>query len=280
MLSLHCRMVCAPVNRTIAGIVETFANSFWLAAIFLVAFSFVAVLPMSSSAQSFEELYLVTSPTAGILPHGGYLFYGGIGPESSLLFGVKIGFHDRLMLGATFGIQEFIGRGKITVNNRPGFQVRLRMLEESEKNPAMAIGIDTQGETRYLDDEERYERKSKGFFAVISKNYRSIRDISFHCGINYSLETRDEKGLNAFCGTAVEVFPGMSILVDYNAAFDDNDSAVLTHRTRGRGYLDTGIRFDYMDNLRIKILFKDLLNNYIPEGGVARTVEIFYVNYF
>ncbi|OQX85418.1 MAG: hypothetical protein B6D63_02320 [Candidatus Latescibacteria bacterium 4484_7] len=75
-------MVCAPVNRTIAGIVETFANSFWLAAIFLVAFSFVAVLPMSSSAQSFEELYLVTSPTAGILPHGGYLFYGGIGPYS------------------------------------------------------------------------------------------------------------------------------------------------------------------------------------------------------
>lgn len=228
----------------------------------------------------FEEVYLVDSPTAGILPHGSYLFHGSVGPRNSLLFGIKIGFHERLMLGASFGFQEFIGRGDVDINEKPGFEMRLRILEEWEYRPAFAIGIDTQGEDAYLDDVNRYERKSKGFYGVFSKNYYLIRDFSLHGGINYSLENEDEEGVNAFGGFSLGLFPGLSLLLDYSASFDDDDSEVVTHRTRGRGYLDSGVRFDYMDRLRLKVLFKDLLGNYIPENGVARSIEIFYVNYF
>jgi hypothetical protein len=148
------------------------------------------------------------------------------------------------------------------------------------RGPALAVGIDSQGEDSYLEDDERYERKSKGFYAVFSKNYRFLTDLSIHGGVNYSLENDDERGVNIFCGSTVGVIPGFSLLFDYNAAFDDDDPAVASHRTRGRGYLDAGVRFDYMDNLRIKVLFRDLLGNYLPEKGVARTVEIFFVNYF
>jgi hypothetical protein len=55
---------------------------------------------------------------------------------------------------------------------------------------------------------------------------------------------------------------------------------VVTHLTHGRGYLDAGLRFDYRDNLRFKFLFKDLLDNYLPEAGVERSIEIFYLNVF
>jgi len=69
-------------------------------------------------------------------------------------------------------------------------------------------------------------------------------------------------------------------LVEYSGAFDDNNTDLSSCLTRGRGYLDTGVRIDYKENLRIRFLFKDLLDNYIPSPGVTRSVEIPYVNYF
>ena len=251
------------------------------ASILLVAALILSpLLQGRAESQVIEDIYIVDSPTAGILPHGGYILHGSIGPSSSLLFGVKVGFHDRLMLGASFGIQNFVGRGEIEINDKPGFEVRLRVIEEEIIGPALAIGIDTQGEDIYIDDLERYERKSKGFYAVISRNYRLIRDFSLHGGANYSLEREDEEGVNFFAGAALELIPGFYILVDYNAAIDDDDADNQSARTRGRGYLDAGIRFDYRENLRIKLHFKDLLGNYIPESGIARSFELFYIDYF
>lgn len=233
-----------------------------------------------AGGQEVEDVYIVDSPTAGLLAHGGYLLQGSIGPHNSLLFGVQVGFHDRIMLGVSFGFQEFIGRGDVSINDKPGFQVKLRLLEESEIAPALALGIDTQGEGFYIEEDERYEVKSKGFYGIISKNYTLLGDFSLHGGANYSLENKDEDGISVFGGLILELFPGFSVLLDYNAALDDNDEDVPSSRTRGRGYLDTGLRFDFSDSVRLKILFKDLLGNYEPEKGVSRTVELFYVNYF
>jgi hypothetical protein len=231
-------------------------------------------------SQILEDIRLIDSPTAGMLPHGGYVMYGSVGPESSILAGIGVGFFDRVMLGASFGLQKFIGRGDVDVNKRPGLEIRVRVIEESAAGPAFALGIDTQGEDAYLDDAQRYERKSKGAYAVASKNYRLIEDFSIHGGVNYSFETKDEKGVNVFGGFSLEIVKGFSILLDYNAALDDNDEGVATHLTRGRGYLDSGLRFDYRDNLRFKILFKDLLDNYVPVSGVERSIEVFYVSTF
>jgi hypothetical protein len=91
-----------------------------------------------------------------------------------------------------------------------------------------------------------------------------IEDFSIHGGVNYSFETKDEEGVNVFGGLSLEIVKGFSVLLDYNAAFDDNDTGVATHRMRSRGYLDSGLRFDYRDNLRFKIFFKDLLDDYVP----------------
>jgi len=233
-----------------------------------------------SRAQVLEDIRIVTSPTASILPHGGYLFEGSIGPGSSVLVALKVGFFDRFMLGASYGFQGLIGRGDISANDRPGFEARVRVIEESEAGPALALGVDTQGEDAYIDGADRYQRKSKGLYAVLSKNYRLIGEVSIHGGINYSFENRYEGGVNAFGGLALDLIKGFGVLLDYNAALDDNDASVATHLTRGRGYLDSGVRFDYRDNLRFKILFKDLLDNYLPQSGVDRSVEVFYISSF
>jgi len=238
------------------------------------------VISHAARAQILEDVSVVSSPTASVLPHGGYLFQGSLGSGSSIMLALKIGFFDRFLLGASYGFQEFIGRGDVKANDRPGFEARLRVIEESEPGPALVVGVNTQGEGIYLEDAGRYERKSKGVYAVLSKNYRLIDDFSIHAGINYSFENRDEAGVNAFGGFVLEVIRGFGVLLDYDAALDDNDGEVATHLTRGRGYLDGGLRFDYRDNLRFKILFKDLLGAYAPESGVDRSIEVFYLNSF
>ena len=209
-----------------------------LPVLFLILLS---ITGSSVRAQGFEDIKLATSPTAGILPHGSYIFQGSLGPDNSLLFGTQVGFHGRLMLGASFGIQRFIGRGDIEINDRPGFSVRFRLIEEGFAGPAVAVGLDTQGEDAFLEEDERYERKSKGLFAVFSKNYLLLKNFTLHGGVNYTFEKRDEAGLNIFGGFALEVVTGMSLLLDYNAAIDDDDSEQVTSRTRGRGYLDAGV---------------------------------------
>jgi hypothetical protein len=233
-----------------------------------------------ASAQILEDVSVVSSPTASVLPHGGYLLQGSLGSGSSVILGLKVGFFDRFLLGASYGFQDFIGRGGMEANDKPGFEARLRVVEESEPGPALAVGVNTQGEGVYVEGAERYERKSMGAYAVLSKNYRLIGDFSIHAGVNYSFENRDEGGVDAFGGFVLEVIKGFSILLDYDPALDDNDGGVATHLTHGRGYLDGGLRFDYRDNLRFKILFRDLLDNFYPEAGVERSIEIFYLNSF
>ncbi len=233
-----------------------------------------------AGAQLLEDLKVVSTPTAGLIGHGAYMFEGRIGPGNDLLFGIGVGFHDRLMIGVSFGLQNFIGRGEIEANNLPGFLLRLRVIEEGLAGPAFALGIDTQGDGYYLDDDERYEWKSLGAYAVVSRNFDARINIGLHGGISYSFENRDENGIDLFAGTSFTIIPGLTLLLDYDAAFDDDDPDVPTTRTRGKGYLNCGIRIDYGENLRMRLLFRDLLGNYIPESGVARSLEIVYLNWF
>jgi hypothetical protein len=241
-----------------------------------------AVLTAScgSQAQLLEDLKVVSTPTAGLIGHGSYMFEGRIGPGNDLLFGMGVGFHDRIMVGLSFGLQNFIGRGDIEANNLPGFLVRLRIIEEGLAGPAFAMGIDTQGEGHYSEDDERYDRKSLGAYAVLSRNFDARINIGIHGGINYSFENRDENSIDFFAGTSLTIVQGLTLLLDYDACLDDDDPDITSTRTKGRGYLDCGVRFDYGENLRIRLLFKDLLGNYIPESGVARSIEIVYLNWF
>jgi hypothetical protein len=250
----------------------------------IVFFAAVATVLMlvscGAGAQLLEDLKVVSTPTAGLIGHGAYMFEGRLGPNNDLLFGMGVGFHDRLMVGMSFGLQNFIGRGDIEANNLPGFLLRVRVIEEGLAGPALALGLDTQGEGYYIEEDDRYERKSLGLYAVVSRNFKALINIGLHGGINYSFEDRDESGIDIFAGSSFTVIPGLTLLLDYDACFDDNDSDIPSTRTKGRGYLDCGVRFDYGENLRLRLLFKDLLGNYIPESGVARSVEIVYINWF
>lgn len=226
-----------------------------------------------------EPIYVIDSPTAGLLANGEYLVQGRVGPQSSIQLGVRIGFFDVLQLGTSFGMQRVFERDDVSVNDQVGFYARVRLLEEFS-SPALAFGFDSQGVGRYDEGLDRYERKSPGFYGVLSKNWLAVvGDISLHGGVNYSLEDGDDDGgINLFAASDWMLVRGFSLLLDGNAALNDNKE---DGRYGGGGvYLDGAVRLSYGENLSMMLIFRDLTGNFEPDKHVAREFELAVVNSF
>lgn len=226
-----------------------------------------------------QPIYAIDSPTAGVLGHGEYHIQGRLGPESSILLGVRLGFFGRTQIGVSFGMQGVLEREEVTVNDQVGFQARLRVLEEYG-TPALAVGFNSQGVGKFDEGLDRYERKSQGFYAVLSKNWLLlVGELSLHGGIDYTLETDDDDDeLSGFAAAEWLMFGGLSLILDADAALNDNreDSSYGS----GGIYLDGALRVNYGENLSMMLIFRDLTGNYEPDEQVAREFEIAIVNGF
>jgi hypothetical protein len=229
---------------------------------------------------------LVDSPTATVLGHGHYriecrLMHGG-----SLVAGTGVGIKDRLEVGVSWGMQGLLGRGEVEFNDRTALSLRLLLAEEMEL-PAIAIGFDNQGYGAWDEDRERYERKSKGFFLTLTRNWYGPlgTDVATTGGINYSGEDRDESSLDFFAGLEQDFDGRVALLVDYAAGLDDRRDETPARYGSGRGWLDVGLRWNVVDQVQFKFFFRDLLANYRdPFDGsresVDRQLEISYEGSF
>jgi hypothetical protein len=226
-----------------------------------------------------EPIYLVESPTGGLLAHGEYHIQGRIGPESSILLAFRVGIKNRVHMGVSFGMQNLFSYEKVEFNDRVGLEFRLRLLEEDDRRPGLALGFNSQGTGAWSEEFERYDRKSRGFYAVFSRNWKiPVGNFSLHGGINYSLENQDDDNLNAFAAIDWEAMPGLEFIVDFDGAFNDN---LDDGRYGGGGmYIDGAVRVTYGENLQMMLIFKDLSKNYTPERRIGREFEIAFVDFF
>jgi hypothetical protein len=252
--------------------------------VLLFALLLTASAPRRAPAQAYapppddltlQEPQVVNYPSAGILDHGSYRLEGRFGPGSSVLIGSRIGFHDRVQVGVYYGFQGLLERGSVDANPHPGLRARIRLIEEGAL-PALAIGFDNQGYGRWNDERERYQRKSPGFYFVVSRNYELLGDFSLSGGGNYTLENEDEDNFNIFGSAVKQVYASWSVMLEYDAALNDDGERAFG---RGDGYLDAAVRWRY-ENLDIKFLLLDLLENTRGETGIARELEISYVSWF
>jgi len=248
----------------------TIAKTIVLCAVMLVVASAVA-------AQSLQPLYVIDKPTAGILPDRSYQLRGRTGPESSFLVEGRVGFFDRLQFGLSYGMQRVFDRGAVEFNNIPGFNARVRILDESGF-PALAVGFDNQGLGFYHKDLNRYDRKSLGFYAALSKNWAlAIGELSLHGGGNYSLERKDDSNLNAFAGVDWLLFQRLSFLLDADGGLNDNSSESFG---QGGIYVDGAVRFFFGESIVATLIFRDLTHNFGPERTVGREFELAFLNFF
>jgi hypothetical protein len=227
-----------------------------------------------------EPRYIIDMPTAGLLARGSYSIDMDFFQRGGMMMRINAGILPSLSFGISYGANNVVGSEKIDPNPLPGINVRLRLMDETTVSPALLAGFDSQGKEMYLEGLDRYTIKSPGFFLAASKNYHFLGHLSIHGGLNYSLETGDgNKGMNIYTGLEKSFGPDLSVLLEYNLGLNDSRSDALG---RGRGYLNTGIRWSFGRGVTLGFDLKDILkNNRQPDRTSIgnRTVYIEYVSY-
>jgi hypothetical protein len=242
-------------------------------ALVLVLSVVLPVLVVPGLAQELEPRMLINLPTAGLLERGSYVVDLRVEPGGGLLSGVAVGLATRFMFGVSYGGSDIVGAGWPDWNPRAEFAAKYRFIDETPYLPALALGFDSQGSGGFDDARDRYWIKSRGFYAVLSKSVALLGPTSLHGGVNYSLERSDgDREVNAFTGVEKGISPELVLVVEYDAALNDDDSAV----TR-RGYLNAGVRWMFAGQLTLGIDFNDLLQH---KGRINRSIRVSYADYF
>jgi hypothetical protein len=238
----------------------------------------IPIVVLSQDINLLEPLRLVDTPTAGTLKRGSFRAGLDIYPEGGIFAGIGVGITDRFMFGISYGGTNVIGIGDINWNKEPGVTVRYRLFEEDYFLPAILIGYDSQGFGTFIDSTKRYINKSSGVFAAASKNFIFLGTIGFHGGVNYSFERGDgDKDINIYAGIEKSLNPELTLVGEYDFAFnDDGPNSIGT----GKGYLNAGIKWNFVGKLQISFILKDILKNRKDVDGITREIRIAYAEIF
>jgi len=250
--------------------------------------------------QPFPPLNLVNIPTAGTLPRGSFTLESLIIKSGGIVPRLSVGFTDNFTFGVSYGVQNLIGDTKPSINKTtPEVQIKYRVFDESEKMPALVYGLDTQGRGIFhgIDSIKsiknstitlnRYDQKAWGMYIVFSKNWNLMGNLGMHAGISKSLSENDDgdKDINVFFGFDKELNRSFSLLVEYDAALNDNltedDYGAIKNITfgRGKGYLNAGVRWAISSNLMLEINFNDINQNTEAEY-TNREIKVMYSESF
>ncbi|TFB11730.1 hypothetical protein E3V36_00330 [Candidatus Marinimicrobia bacterium MT.SAG.2] len=238
-------------------------------------------LPAALYAQDIaisEQRTLINRPTAGSLERGSYDIELRMYPGGGLLGGIAVGLTERITFGTSFGGLNIIGEGPVIWNPRPEANIKYRLMEESYSAPALSIGFNGQGFGSWSDSLSRYQIKSPGVYAALSKNYSMIGNLGFHAGVNLSLENADgDEDINLWIGFDKSINEEISFLGEYDFALNDNSSKSLGS---GDGYLNAALRWAFVEELIIELNVNNLLGNREDSDASSRELKIIYVEFF
>ncbi|MCP4548952.1 MAG: hypothetical protein GY835_21060 [bacterium] len=225
-------------------------------------------------------LDIIDSPTAQVLRNGEYRLGCRLMAMGSVIAHADVGIQDRVSIGVSWGMTNLLGRDDVETYENTGLSVRLLLVQEMQY-PGIAIGFTNQGYGHWYESLERYERKSKGFYACATRHWYGPWDTEIVTtgGINYSLEKEDESSVDAFFGLE-QTFDGQfSLLVDYSLGLNDSrgedeEAAGFDSERRfgdGLGWLDFGLCWTLEGSLELKFVLRDLLSNYRDPATGKRT---------
>lgn len=223
---------------------------------------------------------LIDIPTANMLPRGSFDFDFRAYPRGGIFAAVDIGLTNWFMLGVAYGGENILGEGGVNWNPRVEFLSKIRIVSETYQLPSIAIGFDSQGSGAYNDSLRRYTIKSKGFYAALTKNYLwGSVPVGFHGGVNYSLENKDgDESPDFFVGTDIMFNDQVAFQLTYDPGLNDNNKD--SFYGKGRGYLDTSLRWLYSETLQMEFQLKNLLGNRKNSTTISREFRVIYVEFF
>jgi len=250
--------------------------------------------PATGGAHTLYDIaprQLIDMPTAGTLPRGTFQIGLRLYTDGGALGYTDIGLSSRFMLGISYGGTRILSNTDPEWNPRIGFSLKFRVVDELEYFPAVAVGFTDQGYGIYRDDHigetnrnyDRYTYKSRGFYAVASRSFYFYKWTSgWHVGLNYSREYDGDgdKDLDFFGGFDATFNYNLAILMEYDAATNDDRGEYAGVSGRGRGYLNMSVKWLFTENLEIEIIAKDLLNNRRESTTLTREMRMMYIDSF
>jgi hypothetical protein len=251
----------------------------WLAA---------GTVPAGRIKSEIQPRKLIDCHTAGALPKSHYDFDFRFFGRGGIATGIGVGLTDRFSLGISYQVMRLMGQDKVRFQSFPGGLAKYRLIEESYYLPGLALGFDSQGGGEFYTEGEYYPRfyfKSKGFFGALSKSYLLAgHPLGFHAECSYSIvdnqaeSETENRNMNVGVGMDLCLNEELSVLAEYDAALDDNDTRDIRY-----GYLNAAVRWAIFRSFIVELDFKDILENKELAGEyqkTARTVRIVYVGRF
>ena len=100
-------------------------------------------------------------------------------------------------------------------------------------------------------------------------------------GVPHVFTTSDgDDDLNYFMGIDIEFNPELSLLMEYNAALNENDMTAQNIAINKGGYLNAAIRWTFVERLHIELDFNNLLFDEDRVDYFNRELKITYIEYF
>ena len=222
---------------------------------------------------------MIDAPTAGTLRKGSFDTELRAFPDGGMLGVLQIGLTSRWQIGISYGGSEVISSNDPSWNPRMQFLTKLQIISESMGLPGVAVGFEDQGFGLWVDSLDRYQIKSKGFYAVASKGYRGNNfTSSLHGGLNYSREDRDDNDLSFFFGADMIFDNNLGFVTEFDMALNDDRTPLSLGR--GRGYLNAGVRWLLLDRVFIEGVVKDILQNRRDTDTIGRELRLLYFESF
>ncbi len=229
----------------------------------------------AGDASNIEPRFVIDTPTAGLLKRGAFALESNFFQDGGLMFGLYAGALDRLTFGISYGGTGVIGKSAVNMQKLPGVMIKYRLIDENESMPAVAFGFDSQGKETYIDSLERFTIKSRGIFVAASKNYSFLGFLSFHGGINWTMEKADgDKDMDVFIGLEKSIGQELSFLAEYDFGFNDSHGRALG---QGKGYVNAGIRWSLANGLTLGFDLKNVVKNQQNVTFANRTLKVEFV---
>ncbi len=223
-----------------------------------------------------ESRFIVDMPNAGVLDKYSFSAYSQAFPGGGVLLQFDAAPFTNFNMGVSFSGSNIIGDGEPTWQNLPGVHLRARIIDEKLYFPALAIGFYSQGRGRFHKSKDRFLTQSPGFFLAASKNYKwALGVVSYHFGVNYSIEPKPEKrSPNVYAGLEHSIGSYVSLNVEYNATFDDGEFR------KKKGLLNASLRWSLAKGFTLEIQARDLLEHSAVYSGFNRFVCLEYIAAF
>ncbi len=228
---------------------------------------------------------LISIPTAGTLMRGSFALGMRIQDGGGMILGLRVGITDRFQFGVSYGSPNLIGDDSLRWYPRPEANLKYMIVNESTTLPGLSLGLNTQGYGNFNkgDSLNRYDMKAHGVYLAASKNWKTpLGNLGLHSGVGYNFtETEDgDDDPNVFFGVDIELNPEFSILMEYNAALNENNMTTETLAISRGGYLNTALRWTFVERLHLEVDLNNLLFDKEKVDYFKREIRIIYIEYF